>query len=140
MVLNCPDWFQEAERILDMGFAEYEYFTAFAAGESVRVLPVQDGVRETVSIVTQRELGAPVRKGLVPTLEYTLPDELPAGFQLGDEIGEVRLMLDGRTLASSPLIVAEGVPERDYAYEVERFLELWPLSSATEQRSFAETP
>ena len=81
MVLNCPDWFQEAERILDMGFAEYEYFTAFAAGESVRVLPVQDGVRETVSIVTQRELGAPVRKGLVPTLEYTLPDELPAGFQ-----------------------------------------------------------
>ena len=140
VVLNCPDWFQEAERILDMGFAEYEYFTAFAAGESVRVLPVQDGVRETVSIVTQRELGAPVRKGLVPTLEYTLPDELPAGFQLGDEIGEVRLMLDGRTLASSPLIVAEGVPERDYAYEVDRFLELWPLSSATEQRSFAETP
>ena len=140
VVLNCPDWFQEAERILDMGFAEYEYFTAFAAGESVRVLPVQDGVRETVSIVTRHELGAPVRKGLVPTLEYTLPDELPAGFQLGDEIGEVRLMLDGRTLASSPLIVTEGVPERDYAYEVDRFLELWPLSSATEQRSFAETP
>ena len=49
-------------------------------------------------------------------------------------------MLDGRTLASSPLIVTEGVPERDYAYEVDRFLELWPLSSATEQRSFAETP
>ena len=43
-------------------------------------------------------------------------------------------------LASSPLIVAEGVPERDYAYEVDRFLELWPLGSATEQRSFAETP
>ena len=49
-------------------------------------------------------------------------------------------MLDGRTLASSPLIVTEGVQERDYAYEVDRFLELWPLSSATEQRSFAETP
>ena len=127
VVLNCPDWFQEAERILDMGFAEYEAFTAFTAGESVRVLPVKDGVRETVSIVTGRELSAPVRKGRVPTLEYTLPEELPAGFALGDEIGEVRLMLDGNTLASSPLIVAEGIPERDYRYEVEHFIELWPL-------------
>ena len=88
---------------------------------------MKDGVRETVSIVTGRELSAPVRKGRVPTLEYTLPEELPAGFELGDEIGEVRLMLDGNTLASSPLIVAEGIPERDYRYEVERFIELWPL-------------
>lgn len=127
VVLNCGDWFDEATRLMDMGFARYEYFLAFEPGDSVRVLPVTDGTQETVCIRTERELGAPVLKGEIPTLEYDMPETLPAGLQQGDIIGEARMMLDGRTLASTPLVLSETLNTRDYGYELERFVRLWPL-------------
>lgn len=127
VVLNCGDWFDEATRLMDLGFARYEYFLAFEPGDSVRVLPVTDGTQETVCIRTERELGAPVLKGEIPTLEYDMPETLPAGLQQGDIIGEARMMLDGRTLASTPLVLSETLNTRDYGYELERFVRLWPL-------------
>lgn len=127
VVLNCGDWFDEATRLMDLGFARYEYFLAFEPGDSVRVLPVTDGTQETVCIRTERELGAPVLKGEIPALEYDIPETLPAGLQQGDIIGEARMMLDGRTLASTPLVLSETLNTRDYGYELERFVRLWPL-------------
>ena len=127
VVLNCGDWFAEAARLMDLAFARYEYFSAYAVGESVRALPVRDGVAETAYAVTERELGAPVPRGALPTLEYDLPESLPAGCKEGDAVGEARLMLDGRTLASTPLRLREGVAVRDYAYELDRCLRMWPL-------------
>ena len=127
VVLNCGDWFNESARLMDAAFARYEYFSALEPGESVRALPVENGVRETAFLVAERELGAPIVKGALPSLEYDLPDSLPAGCGEGDAVGEARLMLDGRTLASTPLVLREGVSARDYAFELDRCLRLWPL-------------
>lgn len=131
VVLNCGDWFNEAARLMDMGFERYEGFTALDAGETVRVLPVADGRQDTAAICAGGELAAPVPRGEIPTLEYDLPDSLPAGLELGSEVGEARILLDGRTLAAVPLVLAEGLPPRDYAFELERVLRCWPLNGQT---------
>ena len=68
-------------------------------------------------------------KGEIPSLEYDMPDSLPAGMQMGDAVGEARLLLDGRTLASVPLVLTESLTPRDYAFELERVLRSWPLQS-----------
>ena len=44
-------------------------------------------------------------------------------------VGEARLLLDGRTLASVPLVLTESLTPRDYAFELERVLRSWPLQS-----------
>ena len=126
VVLNCPDWFDEAARLMDLGFAKYDYFTALSAGESLRMLPVDGGTQDTVAICAARELGAPVPKGAIPSLEYHLPDELPAGLSLGDPVGEARLLLDGEILATCPLVMQEGVPPRDISFGLGEIFRLWP--------------
>ena len=131
VVLNCGDWFDEAARLMDQSFALYDGFTALSEGEIVRVLPVKDGTQETVYICAGGNLCAPVPKGVIPTLEFDIPDEISAGMQMGDDVGEARIMLDGRTLAAVPLKLTESLNVRDYAYELERMLRNWPVNPQT---------
>ena len=127
VALNCADWFNEAARLMNLGFERYEGFTALSAGETVRVLPVTGGRQDTVYICADADLTAAVPKGEIPALEYDMPDVLPAGMQMGDAVGEARILLDGRTLASVPLVLTESLTPRDYAFELERVLRCWPL-------------
>ena len=134
VVLNCSDWFQEAARLMDLGFERYEMFSLFGAGDTVRVLPVKNGRQETVCITASEALAAPVRKGETPDVEILLPDTIPAGMEKGASVGEARLMQDGAVLASVPLLVSETIPQRDYTFELERILRTWPVH----QQSIAE--
>ncbi|MBE5801450.1 MAG: D-alanyl-D-alanine carboxypeptidase [Clostridiales bacterium] len=127
VVLCCGNWFEEAARIMDLGFERYDFFTAFSPGETVRALPVENGIQETVSIRTSGLLGAPVVKGCLPSLEYDLPSTVPAELPVGEEIGQARIVLDDQILSSVPLVVSETIGKRDYGYELERFLRLWPI-------------
>lgn len=129
VVLNCPDWFSEAARLMDMGFAHYDYFPALSPGESVRMLPVKDGVRETVSICAAEPLGALIPKGALPSLELDIPDSPGAGFAAGELAGEARLLLDGKVLAACPLVYGEGVSGRDLGFDLQQILMLWQSPS-----------
>ncbi|MEA5014415.1 MAG: D-alanyl-D-alanine carboxypeptidase family protein [Candidatus Limiplasma sp.] len=125
VVLNCGDWFEEAKRIMDKGFATYEAFIAFEEGEMVRALPVEGGQQDTVAIYAQGGLSAPVRKGLRADLELELPDSLPAGMLPGTPVGEARLMLGERVVAQTPLVVGELVAEQDFGFTLDRMLRQW---------------
>lgn len=125
VVLNCGNMFEEAARLLDLGFAEYEMFTALEAGETVRVLPVREGTQETVCIQALQRLAAPVEKGRIPQLEYDLPEEIAAGAAQGDTVGEVRLMSEDEVLDASPLVLGETLNVRDYRFELDRLMRHW---------------
>lgn len=131
VVLNCGNWFEEAARLMDLGFSQYENHIALEEGETVRVLPVADGQQETVCIRAAQTLQAPVRKGQIPVWLYELPDEIPAGTIEGDQVGEARLMMGERVLASVPLVAAETLAKRDYSYELNRILRSWPAQPET---------
>lgn len=47
-VLNCPDWFSQAEKILDYGFANYSMQTPLRAGQTACQTQVKGGVRASV--------------------------------------------------------------------------------------------
>jgi len=125
VVLNCGDWFDEAARLMDRGFAACEMFTALEAGEMVRVLPVHDAKQETVCILAAETLAAPVQKGRIPVLEYDLPESVGAGLKAGESVGEARIVLNGEVLKTIPLMVGETLAERDYGFELERILRNW---------------
>ncbi|MBE5793299.1 MAG: D-alanyl-D-alanine carboxypeptidase [Clostridiales bacterium] len=127
VVLCCGDWFDEAARLMDLGFAKYEYFTAFSQGEAVRQVPVADGVSETVSVLASQTLAAPLPKGYLPALVLDLPEKLPAGLTAGDQVGTAQLVLEGRVLHSVTLVAGDTIGKRDYSYELERFWRLWPV-------------
>ena len=130
VVLNCGDWFDEAARLMDRAFATYELFTALDEGESLRTLPVNEAQQETVYVCAGGRLCAPVPKGRVPDLEYDLPDQLQAGMKAGDTVGEARLLLDGETLSSIPLVLKEDLLRRDYGFELKKLLDNWIIPMA----------
>ena len=110
VVLNCANWFDEAARLMDLGFERYEGFTALSEGETVRVLPVTDGTQDTVYICAGADLTAPEPKGEIPSLEYDMPDSLPAGMQMGDAVGEARFSA-GRAHAGFRAAGADREPD-----------------------------
>lgn len=126
VVLCCSDWFNEAARLMDLGFADYELFTACTTEETLRRLPVENGIQETVGILPQKTLCAPVPVGYLPALVVDLPNSLPAGIPAGETVGSAQLTLDGRVLCSVPLVTGETVGQRDYGYELNRLWRMWP--------------
>lgn len=131
VVLNCGDWFHEAERLMDMGFERYEMFTALAEGETVRILPVKEGTQETVCIRTAGSLAAPVRKEQIPVLEFDMPEVVEAGKQEGEAVGEARLLLAGEEIAAVQLVLGESLAVRDYAFELDRLMRNWLIQLQT---------
>lgn len=125
VVLNCPDWFQEAARVMDYGFANYHFVTMLREGEQVRSLPVTGGVEEEIPVILAGDLAASVPADEWPDLEFDLPDSLAAGIAQGQNVGMARLSLNGKILAECPLVAAKEVPVRTFRSELGRILKNW---------------
>ena len=128
VVLRCGEWFDEAERLMNRGFEHYEMFTAFGAGETVRVVPVNEGTQETVCILCSENLRAVVPKGTIPLMLLDLPEQISAGMNAGETIGEARLEMNGQIIAAAPLVLGETLARRDYSFELQRLMRNWSLA------------
>ena len=129
VVLNCPDWFQEAAALLDRGFENWQMVSLLSAGETVRTISVKNGTADTVRAVAAGDVSAPVRMDAWPDLILELPDSLDAGLKQGEIIGTAKLIDNGQTLITVPLVAAESVPERSFQYGWKRLVGQWPLAA-----------
>lgn len=132
VVLNSPNWFDEAAKVMDFGFANYRYLLMLKSGEQVRSLPVTDGEEPAVSVLLQGDLAAPVAQSEWPQMEFDLPDSLAAGVAKDQVVGTARLTLNGRLLVERPLIAANEVPQRTFRSGIGRILEKWLLVPESE--------
>lgn len=124
-VLNCPDWFDAAESLLDAGFENWQMVTLYAAGETVRHLPVRGGTAPYVRAVAASDVAAPVSINAWPDLTIELPEVIAAGVRKGDVIGSVSLTDGGETIVTVPLIAGETVEENAFRSRLLRILALW---------------
>ncbi|MBQ8536541.1 MAG: D-alanyl-D-alanine carboxypeptidase [Clostridia bacterium] len=114
VVLGCPDWFNEAARIMDHGFANYEFLTLFNAGESLRTLAVAESETPQVNAVLTEDLFAVLPKEGWPQIEIDLPDSLSPGIEAGQPLGEVRLTYEGQVIARQSLTADRDAPARSF--------------------------
>lgn len=124
-VLNAPNWFDDAKEIMDKGFAAYEMRTLLEADETVRALPVENGVEEAVAVRARQTLSAPVPKGTWPELIIDLPDSLPAGVEEGQAVGTASLTENGQVLCTTVLYAAENVPAASFRTHITRIFDQW---------------
>lgn len=124
-VLNDPDWFADAAQIMDQGFAAYETVTVLQENESIGLIPVENGERETVAVHAGGTLKAPMKKGTLPRMETVLPAVLPAPVKKGMPVGEAVLYDEGERLASVPLYAGESVEEVSFRFHLGRILARW---------------
>ena len=128
VVLNCPEWFDEAAAILNAGFANWQRVTMLSAGESVRQVPVENGVKESVTVRALYDVSAPVAVDTWPDLKIDLPDTLPAGVLRGQIVGEAKLLDGGEVIVSVPLYAEETVAQQTFRTHLFRILHGWPAA------------
>ncbi|MBQ9197719.1 MAG: D-alanyl-D-alanine carboxypeptidase [Clostridia bacterium] len=124
-VLNSPDWFDHSATLLEQAFEEYHMYTALNAGEIVYRLPVRNGIRDGVDLITADALSAPLSDDETAEISFRWAQVQPAGFEKGDVLGSATLMVNGMPLDTVSLIAAEGVPERSFQYGVVRSTKNW---------------
>lgn len=113
-VLNCPDWFNEAARLMDLAFERYEAVTMLTAGDLTATLPVSYSDGRTVDAVLSADLTGIAAKGTLPQVEIDLPDTLQAPVYAGQIIGTARLTAGGIIITEVPIIAATDIARDDF--------------------------
>jgi D-alanyl-D-alanine carboxypeptidase (penicillin-binding protein 5/6) len=105
---------QEAQNLLDWGFRQFRSVDVYAKGDRVGKARVWGGNSRTVDLLAtagvQVALTAQEQETAEVKLAYTGP--LIAPVEAGREVGAVRFIVDGLTVAEVPVATASAVPEQ----------------------------
>jgi len=118
--------FAIAREMLEYGFASYRKYPVAVRGTKVRGrLPVTGGVADGVALALDGDLTLLMARGDEQriTLEPALPEALPAPVERGQQIGHVRVLVDGRETAQIPVAAAEAVEAK--AAGLKRIIDRW---------------
>lgn len=102
----------ESQKLLNHGFRSYDGMLLYSARQSVAVLPVFKGAANSVRAGFLADIHLVLPKGrgdkpLKATLESVQP--LLAPISTGQEIGLMKITLDGRTIREVPVLALESV-------------------------------
>jgi len=126
VVLNCPTWFDTAEKMLDFGFEHYELQTFLFTGQSAGIARVQGGEKSSVSAVSACEIAAAVSETEQTELQAEIYDQSAPVFA-GQTVGRVRLVCKDEILDAGELVAGEDVPVRGLLSSLLRIIRKWIL-------------
>jgi len=102
---------EEAERLIEWGFREFDNVVLFRAADTIEEVPVHLGERRTVPLIGGREVVATVPRGWRETLQarirYDAP--VPAPVVKGQELGRLEVSGRGVPPMSLPLYAGADV-------------------------------
>ena len=103
--------FEEAAKVLDYGFSNYNYKSLAKANETVNQLTVNKGVEPTVDVVFENDCGALLKKGKDKSIsqDIALEENISAPISKGQKLGEVSYSIDGATIARTNLVANQDV-------------------------------
>ena len=109
--------FDEAKKLLDYGFNNFEYVSLGESLDTIKNLPVNKGTLGNVDIVFETEAATLVPKGMAGNISanIVLPNSIDAPINKGDKIGEVVFTLNGDEIDSINLIAFKTIPKLSFA-------------------------
>ncbi|GAB7386566.1 D-alanyl-D-alanine carboxypeptidase family protein [Bacillaceae bacterium] len=116
IVLRAPNWYEDSMRILDNAFQAYKRETLVKGGETAAYLPVVNGKRAQVEIVTKEGYFYPLKKEEKEQIriETTLPAKIRAPVEKGEKIGELKIYFHEEPLKTIDLVANGSVEKRSW--------------------------
>ncbi len=104
---------QEVQKMLNYGFRYYETERLFRAGQELMAADVWGGVADQVSVGMAEDVYVTIPRGSRDKLESTvdLDSVIKAPIKMGQELGQVRVMLDGETVVEQPVLALTEVEQ-----------------------------
>lgn len=115
VVLDSYFMWNDSIALLDYGFANVSSEKIIDGGKVVKTLPVVSGHKKTIPIKTADDIIVPIFKNSDDyEIKYDLPNFLSAPIKKGETVGQVRVMLDGKEVASTDLIATESDTQKSF--------------------------
>lgn len=115
VVLDSYFMWNDSIALLDYGFANVSSEKIVRGGEVVKTLPVVSGHKKTMPIKTSDDITVPIFKNSDDyEIKYDLPNFLTAPIKKGEAVGQVRVMLDGKEIASTDLIATDNDTQKSF--------------------------
>ena len=107
---------RESQKLLSYGFRYFETHRLYGTEAPLKTTEVRYGQADEVSIGVPEAIYVTIPRGRYHDIEAVmdLPESLEAPIAGEEEVGELRVSLDGETLAASPLVAREGVSELEF--------------------------
>jgi D-alanyl-D-alanine carboxypeptidase (penicillin-binding protein 5/6) len=126
--------FEQAEELLDWGFANYTTPVHASAAETLAVVPVADYLDVTVDAVVEEDLVAAV---FAPDGEVArdlkMPESVDAPVAAGQRLGTLTITQGGRLVAQVPVVAAHAVERPGFFERIGiAFTRLWRWVSGGE--------
>ena len=107
---------RESQKLLSYGFRYFETHRLYGTEAPLKTAEVRYGQADEVSMGVPEAIYLTIPRGRYHDVEAVLeiPDSLEAPIAEGEEVGELRVSLDGEAIAASPLVAREGVAELEF--------------------------
>lgn len=127
-VPNSQTRFDEARAMMDYGFSSYQRFTVAQKGDLIaEKVKVRRGAREQADVALGSGLSMLLKTGQEKALSYIaeLPEQIDAPIQAGQEIGSIRILLNGQAVAVLPAVAAQEIRLPGWLEGFARIFENW---------------
>lgn len=104
---------QEVQKMLNYGFRYYESRKLFSAGQELLESRIWGGQSDELAIGVPDEVFVTIPRGSMDSLESIVDVDtvIKAPVSIGDELGRVRVTLNGETVVDKPVLALQSVPE-----------------------------
>lgn len=119
--------FEEAKKLLDYGFSNFEYYKYSNKGDVVKDIAVNKGTSNTVTVSFESDAGALIPKGQSANITTTisLPNMIEAPIAEGQKVGEVVFSLNDETLGTVNLISSNTIKRLNFGNMLASVVERW---------------
>ena len=121
---SSQDRFNGAKKLLDYGFANYNYSSIDSGIKSDMTVPLKKGVKKSLSVAAGDNLNVLLPKTVKGNVEraVSLNNDLTAPVKKGAVIGTVTVTLSGEQLGEIPLFAAEDVEKLSLTFTLGQIL------------------
>ena len=130
VVLAAPtsnDRFNDAKKLLDFGFANYEIKQGIGKEEEVGEIKVENGKFDILKLVSGSEFSALDEKTNKSEIQKSIeiPDSVTAPVEKGQVIGQMKFLKGEEELGCIDLIAANEVPKKTYFDILNHMVQTW---------------
>lgn len=107
----------QVTKMLDYAFSQYTTHPVYKKSVELKQVMVSKGTKKTVPAVTSEPISLLTKKG-EKTKDYdvkvTSKKKIAAPVEKGDQIGTLKIMKDGKTIVSSPIVAKETIEKANW--------------------------
>lgn len=111
--LCSPDWFNNAMKLTDWAFENYELIPVAEKDSVIDNIEVKDGAFPMLPMVSKEEVFLPVKKGMTPQISSEIHKlDLSAPIARGQKVGEIVYYADGQKFYTMDLLAGAKVEKK----------------------------